>query len=505
MQVDFQDDGHYGQWMGHAPEHSSPRPINAAYQNLLRPGGSTAAGPPPSSQESTSNYRNSTGYSAEPTLIYRGQDPGWGTPVYGGLGMGLTGPDAGQGATPEPARVAQGSPAFDPNRPLSPSAPGTLPTPITPGQTYGLQPVDPFGSPFGDPTVDVYVDLEETQTGRFMAGVGINSDAGVVGSIVIDERNFDWRRVPSGWADIGNAFRGGGQHFRAEAAPGSEVQRYLISWQEPYWRGTQFSLGLAGSYFDRRFRDWDEQRVGGRVSFGYEWPRRDITATIAYRGENVNIHDVFVPAPQELVEVVGDNVLHGFRVSLANDTRDSAFLATMGHYVEASFEQVIGSFDYPRAVLDMRKYHLIRQRPDRSGRHVLSYSTRLGYTGTHTPIYEHFFAGGYSTLRGFDFRGASPVSFGVEVGGEFMWINTVEYLLPITADDMFHVVGFVDFGTVEPDVEINTLRVAPGIGMRITVPAMGPAPIALDFAWPVEFADTDDREVFSFHIGLQRL
>jgi outer membrane protein insertion porin family len=338
-----------------------------------------------------------------------------------------------------------------------------------------------------------------------MAGVGINSDAGVVGSIIIDERNFDWRRVPTSWAEIGNAFRGGGQQFRAEAAPGSEVQRYLISWTDPYWRGTPFSLGLAGSYYDRRFRDWDEQRLGGRVSWGYEWPRRDFTGTLAYRGENVNIHDPFVPTPPELAEVVGDNVLHGFRISVANDTRDSAFLATTGHYAELSFEQVIGSFDYPRAVLDMRKYLLLRQRPDRSGRHVLSYSARLGYTGTHTPIYDHFFAGGYSTLRGFDFRGASPVSGGVEVGGEFMWINTIEYLLPVTADDMFHMVGFVDFGTVEPDVEINTFRVSPGLGLRITVPAMGPAPIALDFAWPIIKADTDDTEVFSFHIGLQRL
>jgi outer membrane protein insertion porin family len=210
-----------------------------------------------------------------------------------------------------------------------------------------------------------------------------------------------------------------------------------------------------------------------------------------------------VPIP-ELTEVEGDNALHGFKITVANDTRDSAFLATQGHYLELSFEQVVGSFVYPRVILDARQYFLLQERPDHSGRHVLTLSGRVGITGDDTPIYENFFAGGYSTLRGYDFRGASPVKSGVQVGGEFMWVNTVEYLFPLTADDMIHGVAFVDFGTVEEDVEIEDFRVAPGFGLRVTVPAMGPAPIALDFAFPIVSAETDDEQVFSFNIGLQR-
>ena len=126
---------------------------------------------------------------------------------------------------------------------------------------------------------------------------------------------------------------------------------------------------------------------------------------------------------------------------------------------------------------------------------MLTLSSRVGFTGNDTPIYENFFAGGFSTLRGFDFRGASPVeSRGVQVGGEFELINTLEYLFPLTADDMIHGVVFCDFGTVEAETSTlkDNFRVAPGFGLRITVPAMGPAPIALDFAFPVAKADTDD-------------
>ena len=54
---------------------------------------------------------------------------------------------------------------------------------------------------------------EETQTGRFMVGVGVNSAAGLIGSITIDEQNFDIRQIPTSLDDWrnGTAFRGAGQ------------------------------------------------------------------------------------------------------------------------------------------------------------------------------------------------------------------------------------------------------------------------------------------------------
>jgi outer membrane protein insertion porin family len=381
------------------------------------------------------------------------------------------------------------------------------PLPTNP-QLLPSTPYDPFTPAYPDPAADFDVVVSENQTGRIMLGVAVNSDAGLVGQILLDERNFDWTRYPTSWNDFvdGRAWRGAGQHFRLEAAPGTEVQRYLASFTEPYLWDTPVSLGLSGSYFTRRYRDWDEQRLGGRVSLGYQWVENDLSMALSYRGEDVKISNPSNPALPELAEVVGDNSLHGFKWTIANDTRDSAFLATEGHFLQLELEEVVGSFEYPRVVFDGRQYFLLSQRPDYSGRHVLTVATRLGFTGKDTPIYENFFAGGHATLRGFEFRGASPVDMGVQVGGEFMWVNTIEYLFPLTADDMIHGVAFCDFGTVESDITLkgDNFRVAPGLGLRITVPAMGPAPIALDFAVPVAYADTDDRQIFSFNIGLQR-
>ena len=114
-----------------------------------------------------------------------------------------------------------------------------------------------------------------------MFGVGVNSDAGLVGSIVLDEQNFDWTRCPTSWEDIrnGTAWRGAGERFRIEAVPGTQVQRYMVNFQEPYlFDDANVSLGLSGYYYDRIYTEWTEAAIGGRISFGYQFTH-DLTGT----------------------------------------------------------------------------------------------------------------------------------------------------------------------------------------------------------------------------------
>ena len=385
------------------------------------------------------------------------------------------------------------------------SAPGRLP-PID-GTISETSPSWLEAEPIRD--IDIFPRVSETETGRLMFGVGINSQAGLVGNIVLDEQNFDIWRFPRSWEDIRNrtAWRGDGQRLRIEAVPGTEVQRYMINFTEPYLFDTPVSLATSGYYFDRRYQYWDEQRVGGRVATGYQFQfNPDLSVTVAFRGLQVNVHDPAVPTPAELAEVVGNSDLYGFRAQLTHDTRDSAFLATEGHLFEMSFEQVVGTYQFPRAEIDLRRYFLLHQRPDGSGRHVLNLNAGVGYTGPDTPIFEHFFIGGFSTVRGFRFRGASPRDLGVTIGGEFQLLASAEYLFPITADDALRGVVFCDTGTAEPTIDhwTDNYRAAVGFGLRITIPAMGPAPIALDFAVPVSRNPGDEILNFSFFVGMFR-
>ena len=136
--------------------------------------------------------------------------------------------------------------------------------------------------------VDLDVYASESRTGRLMFGVGVNSNAGVVGSIVLQEENFDILRPPRSMEDIldGTAWRGGGQRFRAEAVPGDQVSRYLVNWTDPYFLDTNFSLGVSGFYFTRYYTDWDEQRVGGRFSLGRQLTQ-EWSINTQYRLEDV--------------------------------------------------------------------------------------------------------------------------------------------------------------------------------------------------------------------------
>ena len=404
----------------------------------------------------------------------------------------------------------QATPGYQP-APSSQVVPNYQPVP---GQAVQ---VDPYAQPqtyssFQGPRVrdaDLVINGYPARTGRIMLGGAVNSDAGVTGQVTIDERNFDIMRWPRSFQDLasGTAFRGAGQTFRIELAPGSSFKRYTASFVNPNLFGYKpISMSVSGFLYDRAFNDWDEERLGGRLAFGYRITP-DLSVSAGMTGQNVDL-STSRSGPDALTDVIGDNALYSGEVSLTHDTRNSPIQASAGHYFEFKFEKTFGDFDYARFETEFRQYWLVSERADKSGKQTISYSTQLGFSGDETPIFENFFAGGYATLRGFDFRGASPVDpvNGVETGGRFQWLNSLEYMFPITADDAFRGVAFVDFGTVESDIEINSdnFRVAPGLGLRVAIPLLGPAPLAFDFAVPVSKASTDDERLFSFYMSLVR-
>jgi len=363
----------------------------------------------------------------------------------------------------------------------------------------------PYQPRIRDVPVDVFA--QEGQTGRFMLGGSVNSDLGVMGNITIEERNFDILNFPRRPGDLFNgAFRGAGQNFRLEIVPGNQVQRYTVNWTEPNLFGySPFSLSVGGFLFSRFYRDWREQRVGARAMIGYQVDA-NLSLSTEMRAEDVNIENPRVLTVPRLNRVLGSNDLYTGRVSLIHSTRNSPFLPTEGHYLEMIYDQGFGEFDFPRGQVNFSRYFLIRERADGTGRQTLTSSHRVGFSGVDTPVFENFFAGGFSTLRGFRFRGASPVEGDVQVGGRFQFIGSLEYMFPITADDMIRMVTFIDYGTIEQDIKLDwkNFRAAPGVGLRVAVPAMGPAPLAFDFAFPVLDATGDQRQIFNFSMGVTR-
>jgi outer membrane protein insertion porin family len=486
--------------------------------------GSTAATPREVPSDSLTIRGQSPGYSTTPDGYPRGPQP-----VSGGAPPTTTfAPAPGPYSYAPPGAITYGNGATQPqpNYAYQPPA-GQFPAPqsglpappadMMPGVSGGISPITPSYPGFQPPSnvapeipatptpLDVFV--EETRTGQFMFGVTVNSNAGLIGNIVIQERNFDIMNPPTSWDDflIGRAWRGGGQGFRLEAQPGTVLQRYLVSFTEPYFLGSNVSFDTSGYYFNRVYFDWTEARVGGRLAWGYRLTP-DLSIAAALRAEDVDIFGLRVKGVPALDAVRGHNDLFSGRVTLTHDTRDIPFSPTQGHLITTSFEQAFGEFSFPRGEAEWAQYLMVRQRPDGSGRHTAGFISKVGVSGSDTPVFENYFAGGFSSIRGFQFRGASPKETGVAVGGRFQWLNSLEYYFPLTADDMIRGTVFCDFGTVERNVALHPdqYRVAPGFGFRINIPAMGPAPLAFDFAFPVAQADTDQKQVFSFFFGASR-
>jgi outer membrane protein assembly complex protein YaeT len=240
-----------------------------------------------------------------------------------------------------------------------------------------------------NPIKTVLVHVEEDNTGSFIIGAGVTSDAGLTGSIVLNERNFDLFNPPLSIDDIlnGRAWRGAGQELRLEAVPGTQLQRYSATFREPRLFDTLYSLTVGGYYYTRNFDEYNEARVGFRTSIGRQI-NKYWSAQIGVRVENIDVFDVAPGAPIDYTSVEGWNFLVGVRPSVIRDTRDSYLRPTEGSITEISYEQCFGAATFPLFNIDFNKYFTVFQRNDGTGRHVLAFHSQFAIAGDNTPVYE---------------------------------------------------------------------------------------------------------------------
>jgi outer membrane protein assembly complex protein YaeT len=351
--------------------------------------------------------------------------------------------------------------------------------------------------------VDVLVRVEEAETTNLILGAGVSSNSGIVGNISLVQRNFDLTDWPKSPQDFwkGEAFRGAGQLLQIVLEPGTELQRYRVDFRDPHLGDTDYSFSTSLFYFDRGRDSYDERRIGGNIGFGKELSE-NLQAFLNLRLENINISNIDLDVPKDVLDVKGSSNLTSVEVGLVRDTTDSLLFPSEGYRASGSLEQagaLGGNYTFTRAVLDGRKYWTVtRDVLDR--RSVLSVHGRVGGIFGDAPIFERFFAGGQGSLRGFEYRGIGPYKRGTNVGGDFLALASAEYQFPIFEKTLSGVF-FLDTGTVEKTISLSTWRASAGVGVRFTVPFFGPVPFALDFGFPISKGKDDETELFSFSIG----
>ncbi len=285
------------------------------------------------------------------------------------------------------------------------------------------------------------------------------------------------------------------------------INRYLVSFRNPYLfdlpDGYAMGFGASGYYFTRFYQgQYNEARGGGRFSLGSQLGT-SVYADVALRVEDVDVYGFQYPAPAAYLAAAGHSFLTSIRPSLRYDNRNDPFATSKGQYLELAFEQGWGTFTWPKFTAEGRQYFNLWNRPDGSGKHILTFRGFFGIAGKDMPVYERFYAGDFRSMRGFAYRGVGPYELGRNVGGVMSAIGSVEYQFPWVASDKLQQVIFTDFGTVEPDYSFTTFRCAVGTGLRIYLPQQmfGPLPLAFDFAWPIVKGPEDHTRLFTFFIG----
>ena len=316
--------------------------------------------------------------------------------------------------------------------------------------------------------VVVDVAVREVQPYQFRYGASYNTEGGLGG--VVD-------------ASLHNTF-GKARVIGTSARYDSQLHDARIYMTQPTL--LHFPIQTTASLYYREERNpktkisdaFNVDRKG--ISFQQEKKLKDSYVwTYGYRFERARTYDPIPDGPtlEQFIEV------SPLSSAFVRETRDEPLDATRGSFSSQSFSyspQWLGSKDtyvkyfgqyfhyFPLQRERRRRFSNEIRRP----RIVFATAARLGISkgmGAFVPTSERFFAGGSTTLRGFEQNAVGPIGpNGMPVGGDAMLVLNNEIRFPLIR--MFDGVGFVDIGNVfqrASDFSFGELRKTAGAGLRV--------------------------------------
>lgn len=355
---------------------------------------------------------------------------------------------------------------------------------------------------------DVYVHVDELDTGSLKFAAGINSNAGVVGAVVYRKENFDPFDMPDGFGDLLDAFTGGGQTLELAFYPGVIETQFQATYIHPFIFDSEYEFNTVLFRTIRLREAWDQAHTGFTVGIGRRFGR-NIAVDLRYRLENVDVDDIDDDAPQIVYDFEGQRLTSSIRLGASIAELDSFLSPAQGYRVTGSYEYagLGGDLSFHKFRLDGSYYETLGENED-GAKHVLWFDGSLGYVvesgDTHdVPIYERFFAGGQNSVRGFAFRGLGPHENDHPTGGRVVMTGSLNYEFPLY-QDLLRGVVFLDTGTVASDWDsddVTNFRVSTGFGIRLKIPFLGDVPFAIDLGVPLVKDEEDETQLISFSLS----
>lgn len=346
---------------------------------------------------------------------------------------------------------------------------------------------------------DAVIKVQEKNAYEVRVGGGFSDVDSLFGMIEASSRNFDI-------TNPGNYFRGGGQRVRMQGALGLERAALNFDFTEPWLFDIPLRLDLSAYLRESVYEYWDETRWGARVALSKKIFDDFTSATVAYKFEQVRVHDMSHKMGRETQREEGNDWVSQLSIVLDRNTLDSLTDPADGYqlnWLGAVSPKLMGSSeDFYRTEL---KALFVKSFFDKAI--VVSLGGKMGVVNSFddesAPIYERYFLGGSGSLRGFPYREVSPVdSNGKEIGGRSMSLFTFEVTHPIWS--FIRGAAFVDAGGVSEeatDFGFDNFNVGMGYGLRLKLPQVA-MPIKLDFAFPILNSQDNVKSKLRFHFNM---
>ncbi|MFP6755373.1 MAG: outer membrane protein assembly factor BamA [Alphaproteobacteria bacterium] len=334
------------------------------------------------------------------------------------------------------------------------------------------------------------IDVSERSTGELSFGAGFSSDAGVLASAGIRERNL----------------LGRGQNLSLNFQLSGITQNIQASFTEPYFLNREILAGfdLFNTTYQFTESAFERDVLGFGLRFGYPLTEY-LSQQIRYGLKN----EKFLPFSGNTTTSQSQSLLSSVGQTVFYNKLDHRLNPSEGYFFRVSNDLagLGGDREWFRSRLEAGQYKPLWFEWIGSLVGEVGYISGLG--GQQVLILDRFFLGGQN-FRGFQRAGVGPRDLlnGNALGGNLLYKATSDMTFPVGLPKELGIRGRI-FSTVGTLTEIDeaitsnlgdteSLRVSLGIGISWDSPF---GPIQLNYARPIRSEVFDEEEFISFGVG----
>lgn len=337
--------------------------------------------------------------------------------------------------------------------------------------------------------MDLKVKVKERATGQLTAGVGYSTFSRIYFAAAVEENNLF----------------GKGYKLSLSGQWSGRATQYVLSFTNPNYQDTPLLVG--GDLYTRRedLDEYEKDTLGAKARFGYPLGEYSYL-NWSYRLDRYNINSVESDAAQEIRDAEGRYFSSAAMVGASRDTTNRRFNASEGSVYALSMEYagglLMGDDEFIKYIGDTSQYVPLWWD------HVFHWHLRAGYImpntgGDDVPLFERFYLGGISSVRGYNSGGISPYdpATGDRIGGNKMGFTNFEYIFPLFKEAGLMGVTFFDAGQSWDDNESMDLDLEKSVGggLRWYSPV---GPLRFEYGYALdEIHNQGGKGKFEFSVG----